>query len=807
MAKVVIIGGGVAGMSAAHELIERGFEVEVYEKHSKYVGGKARSVDVPHTNLQYPDKFLPGEHGFRFFPGFYKHITDTMKRTPFIAANGKQQADGCYGNLTHTTRIMIARNGQSPIVTTANFPRTISDIKLLIKDLTGGANTGLTHEEEEFFATKVWQLMTTGSSRRHNEYESIGWWEFLEADKFSVTYQHLLVEGLTRTLVAAQARTASTKTGGDIFLQLVFNMTEPMVNTDRVLNGPTNDVWLNPWKDYLLSKGVKYFHHHNAKSVNLNNGVIESVSLHFNHTEHIIAKGDYYLFAVPVEQMAKLINADMLKEDACLSNLEQLASSTSWMNGMQFYLNEDVAINNGHIIFSDSEWAVTSISQIQFWKDYDLQNRFNGKIKGILSVDISDWLYIKYKGVLAEDCEPETVKNYVWEQIKIAVNVDGQTLLRDDMIEHWYLDRDIKWQVDQGKSVDKEPLLVNTVNSWTLRPEASTDIPNMFLAADYVRTNTDLATMEGANEAARRAVNCIIEASGSKADLAEVYPLTEPWFFKPLKWYDEQRYQKGLPYSAKQPWWLKLFMIPWGGAYLAVYFFQVLLSFILAPFNKILPNVSTRNKFAFSAMAFAIGALIYFSTYKGGWITASIWGYGMFAVYVLYWLITKDELFKRLIIFGFAAGVAELIADAYLVSVTNTLVYPFPEPMLWDSPAYMPFSWTIVLIQIGYIAWLIDGKLGPWKDGLLMIVFSGILIPLYENWAIHAGWWSYQNAKMIGDVPLYIYIAEGLLMFTVPFFLLRCMKRPVQYSVLYGLLQGIVMLLACIIAIFITTKI
>jgi hypothetical protein len=88
-----------------------------------------------------------------------------------------------------------------------------------------------------------------------------------------------------------------------------------------------------------------------------------------------------------------------------------------------------------------------------------------------------------------------------------------------------------------------------------------------------------------------------------------------------------------------------------------------------------------------------------------------------------------------------------------------------------------------------------------------MIVFSGILIPLYENWAIHAGWWSYQNAKMIGDVPLYIYIAEGLLMFTVPFFLLRCMKRPVQYSVLYGLLQGIVMLLACIIAIFITTKI
>ena len=42
--KVIVVGGGVAGMSAAHELRERGFEVEIYEREEKYVGGKARSV-------------------------------------------------------------------------------------------------------------------------------------------------------------------------------------------------------------------------------------------------------------------------------------------------------------------------------------------------------------------------------------------------------------------------------------------------------------------------------------------------------------------------------------------------------------------------------------------------------------------------------------------------------------------------------------------------------------------------------------------------------------------------------------------
>ena len=74
--KVIVLGGGVAGMSAAHELIERGFQVTVYEK-KKIPGGKARSVPVPDSGKGGRSD-LPGEHGFRFFPSFYKHVTDTM---------------------------------------------------------------------------------------------------------------------------------------------------------------------------------------------------------------------------------------------------------------------------------------------------------------------------------------------------------------------------------------------------------------------------------------------------------------------------------------------------------------------------------------------------------------------------------------------------------------------------------------------------------------------------------------------------------------------------------------------------------
>src|SRR5438034_907569 len=91
---VIVLGGGVAGLSAAHELVERGFKVRVFEQRS-VPGGKARSVVFPSTgrdrnvgtvHLGRHGRFrkdLPGEHGFRFFPRFYKHIIDTMTRIPY----------------------------------------------------------------------------------------------------------------------------------------------------------------------------------------------------------------------------------------------------------------------------------------------------------------------------------------------------------------------------------------------------------------------------------------------------------------------------------------------------------------------------------------------------------------------------------------------------------------------------------------------------------------------------------------------------------------------------------------------------
>ncbi|GAA0567016.1 FAD-dependent oxidoreductase [Actinomadura livida] len=89
--------------------------------------------------------------------------------------------------------------------------------------------------------------------------------------------------------------------------------------------------------------------------------------------------------------------------------------------------------------------------------------------------------------------------------------------------------------------------MVNTVGSRQKRPHPRTAIPNLFLAGDYVRTSVGLATMEGANESGRAAVNALLDAAGSPAERAQIWPLYQPPELDGLKEIDPHRYRTGRP--------------------------------------------------------------------------------------------------------------------------------------------------------------------------------------------------------------------------------------------------------------------
>jgi hypothetical protein len=269
--------------------------------------------------------------------------------------------------------------------------------------------------------------------------------------------------------------------------------------------------------------------------------------------------GDYFIGALPVERMAELLNPGLLACDPSLANLHALTDYVEWMNGIQFYLTEDVPLVRGHVIYVDSPWALTSVSQAQFWDDFDLSRYGDGNVRGLLSVDISDWDVVGFNGKQARHCSREEIAVETWEQLKRSLNSERE-ILRDDQLHSWFLDPDIEdVDSDQDEATPRldtnlEPLLVNYVDTWRIRPEAVTRIPNFFLASDYVRTFTDLATMEAANEAARRAVNGVLQSARADVAPCEVWNLHEPEVFLPFRAYDRVRYRKGQAWDGEAIW-------------------------------------------------------------------------------------------------------------------------------------------------------------------------------------------------------------------------------------------------------------
>src|SRR5690606_25393393 len=68
-------------------------------------------------------------------------------------------------------------------------------------------------------------------------------------------------------------------------------------------------------------------------------------------------------------------------------------------------------------------------------------------------------------------------------------------------------------------------LFMHAPNTLKYRPDAKTKLKNFFLAGDFVKTTTDLATMEAANEAARLAVNALLDQDASREKRCGHWPM------------------------------------------------------------------------------------------------------------------------------------------------------------------------------------------------------------------------------------------------------------------------------------------
>jgi hypothetical protein len=160
------------------------------------------------------------------------------------------------------------------------------------------------------------------------------------------------------------------------------------------------------------------------------------------------------------------------------------------------------------------------------------------------------------------------------------------------------------------------------------------------------------------------------------------------------------------------------------------------------------------------------------------------------ALLIAFAYLHRDGLLVRLMIFGLAAGFSELAADAWLVDFTHTLDYSVGGgPMLWRSPAWMPFAWEIVAVQFGYLGLRLQEHFG--KFGLVLIgALGAVNIPYYEEMARRIHWWQYHDCRMISGTPFYIIVGEFLIAMAFALLVKKFRRCDVVTTVLSGVGAG-----------------
>ncbi len=138
---------------------------------------------------------LPGEHGFRFFAGFYRHVIDTMSR---IAT-----ADGTVLRRPASTPPASSwpATDHPAVLWEVGPPRSLDEVRQFIDDLAGG-HWGLSVDDVAHLAECIITLLTSCDDRYFGEWEDVSWWDFVGAGDRSPAYQQL-VGALTRPFVAA----------------------------------------------------------------------------------------------------------------------------------------------------------------------------------------------------------------------------------------------------------------------------------------------------------------------------------------------------------------------------------------------------------------------------------------------------------------------------------------------------------------------------------------------------------------------------------------------------------------------------
>jgi uncharacterized protein with NAD-binding domain and iron-sulfur cluster len=526
---VAVFGGGIAGLTVAHELVRRGHRVSVYESTDE-IGGFFRSGRQPDSNM-------PTEFSWHGLGPWYHNVFDLLKQIPF-------DADGSVYERALSRPIdfgIFPNAGRA-----AFFDHGLRSIPRMFR------------WSPWEFARWAWLMLRVWSANRRTFEEYAG----LNA---AAAWRDTLRPVGYRTWrscfgpwIGSDWTKVSLHTAGQFFCKQLTSQPAHWHPADAagdawrhgardgwlLFRGPSTEYWFARWQAALQSAGVTFALSSPLKQLDYDGAKIVGVRL----ASGARVTADYYVVAANPFAVAEILaRTPALRDLPPFSSFPPLLQDGEHLQvSFRLAFAEPVRFPRERtaVVVADSPYNLTLFAEEQVWRpDVALGDGVKslwtgtsctGNVPGIVH------------GLPVRRCTKEQFIDEIRAQIAACGALDA--MIREAnagrgladfpirRIEVWH-----EWQFSPDGIRSAQPKWVTTTHTQPHQPPQRTPVPNLLLAGAHTRTAADVWSIEAAVESGRRAAQAIDRR-------VVVLPQHRPAILRVLGGIDDGLYRLGLPH-------------------------------------------------------------------------------------------------------------------------------------------------------------------------------------------------------------------------------------------------------------------
>jgi len=528
---VLIVGGGIAGLTVAHELSRlRQFDICIAEQNSE-LGGKARSLRTPEDH--------PTEHAMRVLLASYTCLFRIMEEIK--DSQGSPLMDKlCYPNFS----FRYGKNERKMSAAYGGFVRYLGAAFGLVRFF---IRCGVPVRELGVFLFRVGRILWSTESQIKARMGRVSFEEYMDVAGRSPGFRDTLLR-VSEMLVAAK-RTASAGVVARVILEWFVGpfLKSPFQRRGFAsLNGPTSERLIEPWAEHLKQAGVQVKLNTRVVEISEDAHEITSVTTDIGET----LKADYYCLCLPHMALDTMIQGRLRRFLPTISELTHFGKE--WSAGIQYYLREVPPRLRGTegcvIVDIDSPWSIVHMLHVNGapWADVRLPADTVAVLSLVMSNGHNTGRHVTRKPFVR--CHAEEMKNEALAQIGLFDELkDASYAIGPDLqfISPAAYAKDLKKYEGYGVSkIDDETIIVSdgllyvrTPQNLDQEPMNHTDIHNLYIAGEFTRTNYSLPTMEKACESGMRCASAICAANGYDYDAQRLVGAELPLAFLRTMWF------------------------------------------------------------------------------------------------------------------------------------------------------------------------------------------------------------------------------------------------------------------------------